>query len=139
MIAGVKAQYKRLLVNSKCKTQAIHAALGNLVYISFEILKHHVHYIEGSEDRFFLVRKIQTCHHSWPFRRLNIISVETFKDRKREEYEVRVSKEQATIDEDQIELTAGDRPSANNAELIIELDQGARFPFLNTLPVQKKR
>lgn len=99
------------------------------------------HYLnkEGSEDRFFLVRKIQTCHHSWPFKKLNIISAETFKDREREEYEVRISKEQATVEEDQIELTAGDRPSANKTELIIELDQSERFPFLNTLPVQKKR
>ena len=35
-------------------------------------------------------------------------------------------------------MTAGDRPSANKTELVIELDQSARFPFLNTLPVQKK-
>ncbi|WP_201598874.1 hypothetical protein [Psychrobacter vallis] len=102
-----------------------------------DVIGHYLN-IEGSEDRFFLVRKIQTCHHSWPFKKLNIISAETFKDREREEYEVRVSKEQATVEEDQIELTAGDRPSANKTELVIELDQSARFPFLNTLPVQKK-
>jgi len=103
-----------------------------------DVIGHYLN-IEGSEDRFFLVRKIQTCHHSWPFKRLNIISAETFKDRKREEYEVRVSKEQAKVEEDQVELTAGDRPSANKTELIIELDQSERFPFLTTLPVQKKR
>lgn len=99
------------------------------------------HYLnkEDSEDRFFLVRKIQTCHHSWPFKKLNIVSAETFKNREREEYEFRMSKEQELVKEDQIELTAGDRPTANKTELIIELDQSARFPFLNTLPVQKKR
>ena len=103
-----------------------------------DVIGHYLN-IDGSEDRFFLVRKIQTCHHSWPFKRLNIISAETFKDREWEEYEVRASKEQATVEEDQIELTAGDRPSANKTELIIELDQSERFPFLTTLPIQKKR
>lgn len=98
------------------------------------------HYLnkEDSEDRFFLVRKIQTCHHSWPFEKLNIVSAETFKNSEGKELKPTVSKEQESVEEDQIELSAGNRPSANETELVIELDQSGRFPFLDTLPVKKK-
>lgn len=98
------------------------------------------HYLnkEDSEKKIFLVRKIQTCYHSWPFTKLNIISAETFKNTEREEYKLRVSKEQESVKEDQIGFTAGDRPSANETELVIELDQSGRFPFLDTLLVKKK-
>ncbi len=92
---------------------------------------------EDSEKKFFLIRKIQTCYHPWPFEKLHIISAETFKDHEREEYKPRVSKEQKLVKEDQIGFTAGDRPSANETELIIELDQGGRFPCLDTLSVKK--
>lgn len=98
------------------------------------------HYLnkEDSEDKFFLVRKIQTCHHSWPFEKLNIVSAETFKNSEEKELKPTISKEQESVKEDQVGLSAGDRPSANETELIIELDQGGRFPFLDTLPIKKK-
>ncbi|MGB3111309.1 MAG: hypothetical protein WBB40_12085 [Psychrobacter alimentarius] len=95
--------------------------------------------IEDSEQKFFLVRKIQTCYHPWPFEKLNIISAETFKNSEEKELKSTVSKEQESVEEDQVELSAGNRPSANETELVIELDQSGRFPFLETLSVQKKR
>lgn len=99
------------------------------------------HYVtkEDSINKYFLIRKIQTCQHSWPFNQLNIISAEIFPNRDREEYKPKKPKEQSLVEQEGIELIVDSVPIAEEIELIIDVHQKSRFPFLDTLPVQKKR
>lgn len=103
-----------------------------------EVIGHYVSK-EDSVDKYFLIRKIQTCHHSWPFNKLEIISAETFPDRDREEYEIRIPKEQSSVEQEGIELMIDSPPNAEEIELKIDVHQEGRFPFLDELPVEKKR
>lgn len=103
-----------------------------------EVIGHYVSK-EDSVDKYFLIRKIQTCHHSWPFNKLNIISAETFPDRDREEYKVKVPKEQSSVEQEDIELMVDSPSSAKEIELRVDVNQEGRFPFLDDLPVKKKQ
>lgn len=103
-----------------------------------EVIGHYVSK-KDSIDKYFLIRKIQTCHHSWPFNNLEIISAETFPDRDREEYEVKIPKEQSSVEQKEIELIINNPPNAEEVELKIDVHQERRFPFLDELPVKKKR
>ena len=103
-----------------------------------EVIGHYVSK-EDSVDKYFLIRKIQTCHHSWPFNKLNIISAETFADRDREEYKVKVPKEQSSVEQEDIELMVDSPSSAKEIELRVDVNQEGRFPFLDDLPVKKKQ
>lgn len=103
-----------------------------------EVIGHYVTK-EESINKYFLIRKIQTCHHSWPFNKLNIISAETFPDRDREEYKVRRPKEQSSVEQEDIELMVDSASSAEEIELRIDVHQESRFPFLDKIPVEKKR
>lgn len=105
---------------------------------SLDVIGHYVTK-EDSINKYFLIRKIQTCHHSWPFNKLNIISAETFPNRDREEYQPRKPKEQRQVEQEGVELVVDSAPNAEEIELIINVHQESRFPFLDTLPVQKKR
>lgn len=105
---------------------------------TLEVIGHYVSK-EDSVDKYFLIRKIQTCHHSWPFNKLNIISAETFPDRDREEYKVKVPKEQSSVEQEDIELMVDSPSSAKEIELRVDVNQEGRFPFLDDLPVKKKQ
>ena len=103
-----------------------------------EVIGHYVSK-EDSVDQYFLIRKIQTCHHSWPFNKLNIISAETFPDRDREEYKVKIPKEQSSVEQEDVELMVDSHSSAKEIELMIDVHQEGRFPFLDELPIKKKQ
>lgn len=103
-----------------------------------EVIGHYVSK-EDSIDKYFLIRKIKTCHHSWPFKKLDIVSAEIFPDRDRDEYKVKVPKEQSSVEQEDIELMVDSASSAKVVELSIEVHQESRFPFLDELPVEKKR
>lgn len=103
-----------------------------------EVIGHYVTK-KDSINKYFLIRKIQTCHHSWPFNKLNIISAETFPNHDKEEYKPKKPKEQSLVEQEGIELIVDSVPIAEEIELIIDVHQKSRFPFLDTLPVQKKR
>lgn len=103
-----------------------------------EVIGHYVSK-EDSFDKYFLIRKIQTCHHSWPFNKLEIISAETFPDRDREDYKVKIPKEQSSVEQEDIELMVDSLPNAEEIELRIDVHQEGRFPFLDELPVKKKQ
>ena len=94
---------------------------------------------DDSDKKYFLVRKIQTCNHSWPFKKLTIISADSFQERDRERYEPRLSKEQQLAQDNEMDLSAEDNPSVNETEFTMKFDQTGRFPFLDTLSVTKKR
>lgn len=113
----------------------------NLPFMDGAKLKVIGHYVskKDSVDKYFLIRKIQTCHHSWPFNKLNIISAETFPDRDREEYKVKVPKEQSSVEQQDIELMVDSHSSAKETELMIDVHQEGRFPFLDELPIKKKQ
>lgn len=113
----------------------------NLPFIDGTTLEVIGHYVskEDSIDKYFLIRKIQTCHHSWPFNKLEIISAETFPDRDREEYEIRIPKEQSSVEQEDIDLMIDSPPNAEEIELRVDVHQEGRFPFLDELPVEKKR
>lgn len=103
-----------------------------------EVIGHYVSKA-NSIDKYFLIRKIQTCHHSWPFNKLEIISAETFPDRDREESKVKIPKEQSSVEQEDIELMIDSPPNAEEIELKIDVHQEGRFPFLDELPVKKKQ
>ncbi|WP_296211411.1 hypothetical protein [Psychrobacter sp. UBA3480] len=113
----------------------------NLPFVDGSKLEVIGHYVskEDSIHKYFLIRKIQTCHHSWPFNKLEIISAETFPDRDREEYEVRIPKEQSSVEQEDIDLMIDSPPNAEETELRIDVRQEGRFPFLDELPVKKKQ
>ena len=113
----------------------------NLPFVDGSKLEVIGHYVskEDSVDKYFLIRKIQTCHHSWPFNKLEVISAETFPDRDREEYEVKTPKEQSSVEQEDIELLIDSPPNAEEIELRIDVHQEGRFPFLDDLPVKKKQ
>ncbi|WP_201627536.1 hypothetical protein [Psychrobacter immobilis] len=113
----------------------------NLPFVDGSKLEVIGHYVskEDSIHKYFLIRKIQTCHHSWPFNKLEIISAETFPDRDREEYKVKIPKEQSSVEQEDIELMIDSPPNAEEIELKIDVHQEGRFPFLDELPVKKKQ
>ncbi|WP_352339518.1 hypothetical protein [Psychrobacter sp. 16-MNA-CIBAN-0192] len=113
----------------------------NLPFVGGAKLEVIGHYVskKNSINKYFLIRKIQTCHHSWPFNKLEIISAETFPDRDREEYEVRIPKEQSSVEQEDIELMIDSPSNAEEIELRIDVHQEGRFPFLDELPVKKKQ
>lgn len=113
----------------------------NLPFVDGAKLEVIGHYVskEDSIDKYFLIRKIQTCHHSWPFNKLNIISAETFPDRDREEYKVKIPKEQSSVEQEDIEFIVDSSSSAKEIELKVDVHQEGRFPFLDELPVEKKQ
>lgn len=113
----------------------------NLPFVGEAKLEVIGHYVskKDSIDKYFLIRKIQTCHHSWPFNKLDIISAETFPDRDREEYKVKIPKEQSSIEPEDIELMVDSPSSAKEIELRVDVNQEGRFPFLDDLLVKKKQ
>lgn len=102
-----------------------------------EVIGHYVTK-KDSINKYFLIRKIQTCHHSWPFNKLNIISAETFPNHDKEEYKIKTPKERRSVEHEDIELMVDSVPSAEEIELRIEIHQESRFPFLDELLVEKK-
>lgn len=113
----------------------------NLPFVDGSKLEVIGHYVSKKDSihKYFLIRKIQTCHHSWPFNKLEIISAETFPDRNREDHEVKTPKEQSSVEQEDTELLIDSPPNAEEIELRIDVHQEGRFPFLDDLPVKKKQ
>ncbi|MBA2056327.1 hypothetical protein H0262_00285 [Psychrobacter cryohalolentis] len=98
------------------------------------------HYVGEKDDgeKFFLVRKIQTSHDSWPYEELNMISADIYPKRDRKKYEERPPKEQSSNDPAQPETVTQETPSKHEPQINIIIDQHGRFPFLDNLRIEKK-